>query len=224
MAAIGDVLALLRRVTEARRGGVSRESQLRHLAAWFAGSGSEPAAHALFDLVFGLGGPRHAGIQHGDPEAIATRQSWWDAPAVELSRTLVQSGRAPGQGNGRPARLERTDAARHRLRARQLAEESAHRDAAAGLEGLSTGPAEAGIVLDDAQTAVLRRLLDLALATRTAGRRDVPLGAAAFGVRLTLTPVPGRYTSVWTDGGRLHLDGYELTVAAADRSRVAVAA
>jgi hypothetical protein len=135
--------------------------------------------------------------------------------------------------------VERTDAARHRLRARQLADESAHRDAAAGLEGLATAPgeamstpgetmtkpAEAVKALNDAQTGVLRKLLDLALATRTAGRRDVALGAAAFGVRLTLTPAPGRYTSVDTEGGRLHLDGYALTIeAAADRTRVAVAA
>ena len=33
---IANVTALLRRVTESRRGGVSRESQLRHLAQWFA--------------------------------------------------------------------------------------------------------------------------------------------------------------------------------------------
>lgn len=77
IAAIGDVLALLRRVTEARRGGVSRESQLRHLAAWFTHTGTQEAAHALFDVVFGLGAPRHVGVAHPDPEAIASRLSWW---------------------------------------------------------------------------------------------------------------------------------------------------
>lgn len=55
--AISDVLALLRRVTEARRTGVSRESQLRHLAVWFAASPTEEAAHALFEAAFGLGAP-----------------------------------------------------------------------------------------------------------------------------------------------------------------------
>jgi hypothetical protein len=66
MAAIGDVLALLRRVAEARRGGLSRESQLRHLAAWFTGAGSAEAAHAVFDVVFGLGAPRHVGVAYPD--------------------------------------------------------------------------------------------------------------------------------------------------------------
>jgi uncharacterized protein (TIGR02677 family) len=215
MAAIGDVLALLRRVTESRRGGVSRESQLRHLAAWFTGAGSEEAAHALFDVVFGLGGPRHAGVAHDDPEAIATRLSWWDAPAVELSRTLVQFGRAPGQGNGRPARIDRSDRARHHLRERQLAEERRHVEAAAGL---ARSVLDVDAELDEAQADVLRRLLSLVLAARVAGRRDVPLAAAAFGVRLTLTPAPGRFATVATVKGRLHLDGYALTVSAADHT------
>jgi uncharacterized protein (TIGR02677 family) len=218
MSAIGDVLALLRRVTEARRGGVSRESQLRHLAAWFTDAGSEEAAHALFDVVFSLGGPRHVGVAYDNPEAIATRQSWWDAPAVELSRSLVQSGRAPGQGNGRPARIERSDAARRHLRERQLVDERRLAEAAAALAGDEAGGDAA---LDEAQAGVLLRLLDIALAARTAGRAAAPLAAAAFGVRLTLMPTPGRFTTVSTKAGRLHLDGYAFTVTAAAHTRAA---
>jgi uncharacterized protein (TIGR02677 family) len=216
MAAIGDVLALLRRVTESRRGGVSRESQLRHLAAWFTNVASEEAAHALFDAVFGLGGPRHVGVAYEDPEAIPTRLSWWDAPAVELSRTLVQSGRAPGQGNGRPARVERSDVARRHLRERQLAQERRHVEAASGLAGT---PLDAATELDEAQLGVLHRLLDIALAARTAGRADMPLAAAAFGVRLSLTPDRGRFATVATVKGRLHLDGYALSVTPAQHTR-----
>jgi uncharacterized protein (TIGR02677 family) len=216
MAAIGDVLALLRRVTESRRGGVSRESQLRHLAAWFTNAATEEAGHALFDAVFGLGGPRHVGVAHEDPEAIPTRLSWWDAPAVELSRTLVQFGRAPGQGNGRPARIERSDTARRHLRERQLDQERRHIEAAAGLAGAAL---DVDAELDEAQLGVLRRLLNMALAARAAGRAAVPLVAAGFGVRLTLTPAPGRFTTVGTVKGRLHLDGYALAVTPADRTR-----
>jgi uncharacterized protein (TIGR02677 family) len=216
MAAIGDVLALLRRVTESRRGGVSRESQLRHLAAWFTNAATEEAGHALFDAVFGLGGPRHVGVAHEDPEAIPTRLSWWDTPAVELSRTLVQFGRAPGQGNGRPARIERSDTARRHLRERQLDQERRHIEAAAGLAGAVL---DADAELDEAQLGVLRRLLTMALAARAAGRAAAPLAAAGFGVRLTLTPAPGRFATVGTVKGRLHLDGYALTVTPADRTR-----
>jgi len=207
MAAIGDVLALLRRVTEARRGGVSRESQLRHLAAWFTGAGSAEAAHAVFDVVFGLGAPRHVGVAYPDPEAIPGRLSWWEAPAVELSRTLVQTGRMPGQGNGRIARIERSESSRRVLRERQVAEERRQAEAAASLIGAET--------LTDAQAGVLRRLLDIALSARQAGRPAASLAAAAFGVRLTLRPRPGRFTTVGTESGRLHIDGFELAVSPA---------
>ena len=212
ISAIGDVLALLRRVTEARRGGVSRESQLRHLAAWFTAAGDQDAAHALFDVVFGLGAPRHVGVAHPDEEAVPGRLSWWEAPAVELSRTLVESGRLPGQGNGRPARIDRGDEQRHRLRGAQLVQERRLAEAAGELA--LHGPA---VKLDQEQGIVLRRLLDLALSARSG---TGAVAAAAYGVRLTLTPAPGRYSTVETTDGRLHLDGYELTVAAAEHTAV----
>jgi uncharacterized protein (TIGR02677 family) len=216
ISAIGDVLALLRRVTEARRAGVSREAQLRHLAAWFTAVGSEEAAHALFDAAFGLGAPRHVNVAYDDPESISTRGSWWEAPAVELSRTLVETGREPGSRNGVPARLERAEAGRARLRQHRLDDERRMTEAAADLVRLDL----AEDVLDDAQVAVLLRLLDLALTARAPGRLAVPVAAAAHGVRLQLTPRPGTYMTVTTKQGRLHLDGYALQVTPARHTSV----
>lgn len=206
--AIGDVLALLRRVTEARRGGVSRESQLRHLATWFVGTGSTQAAHALFDATFGLGAPRHVGVAYPDPEAIPTRRSWWEAPAVELSRTLVEKGREPGSRNDLPARIDRAESGRARLREAQLAEERRLTNAARGL--VETGFEDR--VLDATATRLLLRLLDLVLASRPPGAIRVPVVVAAFGVRLQLTPKPDSFTTVATASGRLRIDGYALTV------------
>jgi uncharacterized protein (TIGR02677 family) len=203
--AIGDVLALLRRVTEARRGGVSRESQLRHLAAWFVGCPTEDAAHALYGVVFGLTAPRHVSVPHDDPDAIASRRSWWEAPAVELSRTLVEKGRSPG--TGRPAPVDRAGPGRARLLSAQLAEQAAQRAAAAGLaaEGIY------GRRLTRAEAAVLLALLDRALAARVPTSAVVRAAGAAHGVRLTLHPDPSSST-VEIDGGRLHLDGVRLEV------------
>jgi len=205
--AISDVLALLRRVTESRRGGVSRESQLRHLAAWFAAAPTEQAAHALFDVVFQFGSPRHVGVAHAAADTIASRSSWWEASAVELSRTLVETGRPPGPG--RPAPIVREEAGRARLRAQQLAEqrqlgEAAQRLAAEGIEDS---------ILDEAQTAVLLRLLDAALAARSATGRGVPFSGVTLGVRLTLRPAAG-VTTVRTASGLLHIDGFAFQVAA----------
>ncbi|MFB7494551.1 DUF2397 family protein [Streptomyces sp. NPDC056161] len=121
--AIRSVLALLRRVTEARRGGVSRESQLRPLAQWFTSCGSDEDAHALFQAVFGLGAPRHIAVPYADPELIPGRTSWWEAEPVELARTLVQSGRTPALKG--PGRIERDDDRRALLRAEQLKEQAA---------------------------------------------------------------------------------------------------
>jgi uncharacterized protein (TIGR02677 family) len=211
IAAIGDVVALLRRVTEARRGGVSRESQLRHLAEWFTSLPDQESAHALFDAAFGLGGPRHVSVAYDDPDAAPTRRSWWDVPAVELSRTLTETGREPGSGNGRPARLDRSTAERRRLREAQLADERRMVEAGLAL-------ADSGLdhhVLDEAQTAMLRRLLDLALAARVPGALNSPIAAAAYGVRLLLTPAAGRFSTVETVHGRLHIDGYRLQVESA---------
>ncbi|WP_246002243.1 TIGR02677 family protein [Allorhizocola rhizosphaerae] len=210
--AIGDVLALLRRVTEARRGGVSRESQLRHLAAWFTGVGNEAAAHALFDATFGLGAPRHVGVAYPDPEAIPTRRSWWDAPAVELSRTLVETGREPGSRNNLPARLDRAESGRARLREAQLAEERRLHHAARSLS--ETGLEEH--ILDEAGTALLLRLLDRVLANRPSGPIRVPVVASAFGVRLQLTPKPDTVATVSTTHGTLRIDGFALTVTPMD--------
>src|SRR5262249_8496436 len=87
--------------------------------------------------------------------------------------------------------------------------------AAAGLAGI------ADAALDETQTEVLLRLLDIALAARVAGSRDVPLVGAAYGVRLTLVPAPGRVCTMSTAGGALHLDGFtvEITEAAHTATR-----
>lgn len=182
VAAISDVLAMLRRVTEARRGGVGRESQLRHFAAWFTNTPSEAAAHALYGAVFALREPRHVGIAHDDPEEIPTRRSWWEVPAVEVSRTLLETGRSPGPG--RPAAIERNAPARHRLREKQLAEVGERRAAA---EELAAGGAH-GRVLSEAETVVLLALLDRALSARVPVRAAVRASGSAHGVRLVLAP------------------------------------
>jgi uncharacterized protein (TIGR02677 family) len=203
--AISAVLALLRRVTEARRGGVSRESQLRHLAMWFTNTPSDAAAHALFSVAFNLRAPRHVSVTYPDPESIPSRRSWWDTQPVELSRTLVETGKTAKPGP--PARLERNDAGRRRLREQQLAQRQAATTAARSLaiDGID------GRVLDEAETELVLRLLDLALAARVTVSGAVGGSGSAFGVRLTLRPHPVS-TMVRTVRGRLHLDRLALVV------------
>ncbi|MFF4625077.1 TIGR02677 family protein [Nonomuraea jabiensis] len=203
--AIAGVLALLRRVTEARRGGVSRESQLRHLAQWFVSCPSDDDAHALFQVTFDLGSPRHVAVSYDEPELIPSRLSWWDAEPVRVARTLVQSGRTPGlHGVGR---IERNQAQRQRLRAEQLKAQAQRRSAAGALAGDGVYDR----VLDEPETQALLGLLDLALSARVPASRSVTASGSAHGVRLTLRPCAGS-TTVATIRGRLHLDGLRLEV------------
>jgi len=208
---IANVTSLLRRVTESRKGGVSRESQLRHLAQWFTQLGSDDDAHALYQAVFALGAPRHVAAGYDDPDLIPSRQSWWEAKPVTLARSLGRTGRDAGlQG---PGRIQRDDAVKERLRAEQLKATGQRRAAAAQLAG--DGVYER--VLDEPETQALFTLLGIALTARvpvsrtvTGGRGPLATGSAD-GVRLTLRPAPGR-TTVRTVRGRLHLDGLAIEV------------
>lgn len=204
--AISTVLALLRRVTESRRGGISRDSQLRRLAAWFADCDTPDAAHALFDAGFGMGRPRHLSLAHDDPELVPADRSWWESPAVEISRTMAESGRPAAAGA--PARIPRQEAAARRLRDAQRAE--AARRAAAAADLVAGGLDDR--VLDDEQTELLLRLLDSALATgaRVSGSTRTWTGSEGK-VVLTVSPCEGA-TLVRTVRGTLRLNNRRVSV------------
>jgi uncharacterized protein (TIGR02677 family) len=210
-AAVSAVIALLRQVTEAQRGGVNRSSQLRHLAEWVFSTPDEGAAYALMSAAFNLRSVRHLGAAHDDAEQISSRTPWWDAPGVEISVTLFRRGKAPTPGVPQPARSN--PAVKAELRRRQAAERQAEREAAHRL--LQAGAHDR--VLDDAETKVLLRLLTLATEARTvvAGR----LAAAAGGSDvLTMRLIPSQAGSaVRTASGVLHLPGFELQLEPAGR-------
>ncbi len=206
MSAIAAVLSLLRRVTETRRGGVSRESALRHLAGWFIAAPTADSAHALFDAVFGLGRPRHLAMEHPDAELIPPMRSWWEAPPLEISRTLAETGRPPSPGA--PARIQRNDAGIRRLREAQLAAQRARAEAAASLAAADVHER----VLDERETEVLLRLLDAASTAwvPVSGRVGGTTGSDS-GVTLTVSEHSGS-TVVRTARGLLHLNNRRLEV------------
>jgi uncharacterized protein (TIGR02677 family) len=210
-AAVSGVIALLRQVTEAQRGGVNRSSQLRHLAQWVFDAPDEGAAYALMSAAFNIRSARHLGGAHDDGEQISSRATWWDAPGVEISVTLFRRGKAPTPGVPQPARANA--AVKAELRRRQAAERQAEREAAGRL--LQSGAHVR--VLDDAETRVLLRLLTLATEARTvvAGR----LASAAGGNDvLTMRLIPSQAGSaVQTKNGVLHLPGFELRLEPAGR-------
>ncbi|MET9028429.1 TIGR02677 family protein [Nocardia sp. NPDC004168] len=215
MSAIAAVLSLLRRVTETRRGGVSRESALRHLAGWFTAAPTVDSAHALFDAVFGLGKPRHLAMEHPDADVIPAIRSWWDAPPLEISRTLAETGRPPSAGA--PARIHRNDAGIRRLREAQLDAQRARAEAA---RSLASGDVHER-VLDDRETEVLLRLLDAASTAWVPVRgRVAGTTGSDSGVTLTVSEHDGP-TVVRTTRGLLRLNNRSLKIeqTAGTRSR-----
>jgi uncharacterized protein (TIGR02677 family) len=208
-AAVSGVIALLRQVTEAQRGGVNRSSQLRHLAAWVFNAPDEGAAYALMSAALNLRSARHLGGAHDDAEQVSQRATWRDAPGVDISVTLFRRGKAPTPGVPQPVRSQA--AIRAELRRRQSAERAAERAAAGRL--LEAGAH--GRVLDDTQTRVLLRLLTLATEARTVVAGRVASGSGGNDV-LTMRLVPSAEGSaVRTENGVLHLPGFRLELAPA---------
>ena len=210
-AAVSAVIALLRQVTEAQRGGVNRSSQLRHLAEWVFNTPDERAAYALMSAAFNISSARHLGAAHDDADQISSRAAWWDAPGVEISVTLFRRGKAPAPGVPQPARAN--PAVKAELRRRQTAERQAEREAAHRL--LQSGAHDR--LLDDAETKVLLRLLTLATEARTVVAGRLASGAGGNDV-LTMRLIPDRAGStVQTTSGVLHLPGFQLQLEPARR-------
>jgi uncharacterized protein (TIGR02677 family) len=210
-AAVSAVIALLRQVTEAQRGGVNRSSQLRHLAEWVFAAPDESSAHALATAAFNLRTARHLGGAHDDADQISARAGWWDAPGVDISVTLFRRGKAPTPGVPQPAR--NNPAVKAELARRQAEQRAAERAAARSL--LEAGAHER--VLDEAETRVLLRLLTLATEARTvvAGRLATATGGNDV---LTMRLLPSdQGSSVRTAQGTLHLPGFELRLEPAGR-------
>jgi uncharacterized protein (TIGR02677 family) len=182
--AIADLAALLRQVTEARRSGVSRDAQLRELAAWCWAAPSDTDAAALWSLAAGVRSARHLAIAADDPEVTRADRSWWQAAPVPVSTTLREHGRAPSPG--RPAPLPDDRIARAYGRQRQLAQRAAQAEAARSL--LATPLHDR--VLVDQEVALLLRLLDRALQTRTVTSGRIHADSSDVGIRLRLRPDP----------------------------------
>ncbi|WP_214414484.1 TIGR02677 family protein [Sphaerisporangium fuscum] len=210
---VSGVIALLRQIAEAQRGGVNRSTQLRHLAEWVFNTPDEGAAHALMTAAFNARTARHLGGAHDDAEVISVRSTWWDSPGVEISVPLFRRGKAPTPGVPQPVRGRA--GIRGELRRRQASRRTAEREAAYGLM-------EAGVhgrVLDEAETRVVLRLLTRAMESRTivAGRLRPASGGNEL-ITVRLVPAPGGST-VRTVHGALHLPGLRLDLQPSTNAR-----
>jgi uncharacterized protein (TIGR02677 family) len=191
--AVGDVLAQIRRLSEADSRPVDRTSELVALARWFHCCDRDADAHALFDAAFGLGRtPRVSGLPP-DPTATGPRASWWGAEPVEIVVSLRERGQHSGPG--KPARAADFSGQREALAAEAEAAERARADAAAGLAG---GPL-VGRVLSRAELELLLDLVDECLFALPARGGDAAY-AAAEGITVRVRPDPAGCTVQCVDG------------------------
>lgn len=197
--AIADLAALLRQVTEARRSGVSRDAQLRDLAAWCWATAADDEAAALWSAASGLRSARHLSITHADADAVRAERSWWTAPPVAVAALLRERGQGPSPG--RPAAIRDDEGARAAGAARQLATRRADARAAAALAG---DPLD-GRTLSRDEAALLLRLLDRALQSRSVTSGRLHAASHLGGIRLRLRPDAGRASVVRTVDGTITL-------------------
>lgn len=202
-AAIAELAALLRQVVEGRRTGVSRDAQLRHLAAWCWAAPTDDEAAALWSAGAGIRSARHLSIAEADPDAERPDRSWWIAEPVPVATTLRERGRAPSPGRPSPMRDDR--ALRRHHAERQLEARRADAAVAAALASADLG----GRLLDRTEAALLLRLLDRALQTRTVAAGRLHAAGSAAGIRVRLRPDPAG-TTVRTVDGVLDLPGVAI--------------
>jgi uncharacterized protein (TIGR02677 family) len=192
--AVRDVLAQIRRLSEADSRPVDRTSELVALARWFHRCDRNADAHALFDVAFGLGRtPRVSGLS-ADPTATGPRASWWSAEPVEIAVSLRERGQSSTPG--KTARAVDFSGQREALAAEAKAAELARAGAAAGL---ASGPL-AGRVLSRAELELLLGLVDECLLALPAGDGEALVHAAAEGVTVLVRPDPAACTVRSVDG------------------------
>jgi uncharacterized protein (TIGR02677 family) len=204
--AIRELLALLRRLTEATTRPIDRASELAHLARWFVRLDAE-AAHELFDVAFGLGALTHLSIGPPDPDQVAMSTSWWRAEPAPVPITLREHGRRPSPG--RPPPTADFSTTKQYLDDQRRAEGMARNRAVADLRTIDLRSAR----LTDGTWAHLLSLLDSALSVRDVG--DVfEATVHEHGVALTIRAPAAVSTIVRSERGELVLHGCALEVLA----------
>jgi uncharacterized protein (TIGR02677 family) len=202
-AAIRDLMAFLRKLTESATRPITRASELLHLARWFARS--EPdEAHRLFDAAFGLAAPQHLGQEEADPDLTPNSTSWWNATPVDVPVMLREYGRrAPAPP---PAPASNYGAVKERLASEHHRRLAARTESAARL---TARPME-GRCLTEGEFSLFLELLDRALHQR-AVKGEFKVEVEAEGVRLIVAS-GDEATCVRTVAGSLTLEGIDVEV------------
>jgi uncharacterized protein (TIGR02677 family) len=216
-AAIPALLQAVATLNERRVARSDRAADLRALARWFAESDSDWDANRLFRAAFALAPARHLSVDQQtlaarDADPVSADTSWLDAPPLEISPRLRQSGHYSRRG----AASQIVDLGAQKAYLAQLAKEEADRigDARRRLATgrrlrLSELPS-----LDDNELEIFLDVLGAALAGRASAADVVDTVSSDGTLTIRLEPPDdGAVAAIATAFGRLEGPDFWITIA-----------
>ncbi|MCB2175241.1 MAG: TIGR02677 family protein [Actinomycetales bacterium] len=208
-AALNQLLVNAKRMLAAAGTGISRHTDLRRLAQWFAVAGTQDC-HRIFDAVFGLYPARHVTVGPEEGDLVPPATSWWVADPVDVPVSLRERGDRAARGRTSSV----PDPGLEALRLQDEAAEEAAARSAAGAELMAAGDLH-GTRLSPAARDVLLELLADALGTDSVPDEDGAVGvceAPDLGVTLTVRAQRGDATVCTSVDGVLHVADLRLAV------------
>ncbi|APU17069.1 DUF2397 domain-containing protein [Actinoalloteichus fjordicus] len=208
--AIGTLLAGVKRATAGAGTLPGRRAELLRLASWFDASDREQSAR-LYAAAFGLYSARNLlpPPEHdGDDEHTA----WRDGPVIDVSVSV--RSRADRGARGRTSRVVFDPITEQTLLAQARQDARAHQAAVDELAAAAPNLADA--TLSPQALRVVCDLLTLAMASRDSRQDASSVADPVHGLRLTVTPQPGRHTTLTGTSGRLTLHDTIVTLAAGE--------
>lgn len=203
--AIGSLLATVKRATAG--GGLlpNRRGELLSLAGWFHGADAE-SADQIYAAAFGLHSARNllpAPEHDGDDE----HTPWRDGPACDVLVSVRTRGDRGARG--RTSRIVEDPMTEQTLLADARRADGRRMAAAAEL----TEAGDLGeVTLSPAALGALCELLTLAMAQREGADDGGEATDPVRGLHLSITPEPGRDTTIRTEGGTLTVRGSSVQI------------
>ncbi|ASO22255.1 uncharacterized protein (TIGR02677 family) [Actinoalloteichus hoggarensis] len=208
--AIGTLLAGVKRATAGAGTLPGRRAELLRLAAWFDASDRDQAAR-LYAAAFGLYSARNL-LPPPEHDGDDEHTPWRDGPVIDVSVSV--RSRADRGARGRTSRVVFDPITEQTLLAQARHDARAHQ--AAVDEVIAAAPDLTAARLSPAALRVVCDLLTLAMASRDSTQDASSVSDPVHGLRLTVTPMPGRHTTLTGTSGALTLHDTVVTLAAGD--------
>ncbi|WP_328771470.1 TIGR02677 family protein [Streptomyces sp. NBC_00286] len=205
LAAIPQLLAVVRQLNERRAGRSDRSADFRALARWFAEAPDDEARHRLWRAAFGLYPARHLTVDADTLERrtahpVAASTPWAEAEPLRISPQLRRTGSYERRGKARKVQ----DRSEQRRRLAEIAVRQAEETAAARARLATNGTTRLSALgeLDPAAFGLFLGLLGDALATWRPGMTSTVATSNDGSMEIRLTALAdGTTAEIRTPGG-----------------------